>query len=105
MNLTQEEFSLARNIVEDCLKIDDDKIEYYIKDSLKSFVEKLDKSKLDDRNKIFSFLQHQSILFINFYINADIYLLGEKERNKAIIGMNCIVKIIKDLRQLILILN
>ena len=99
MNLTQEEFSLARKIVEDCLKNDDDKIDSYIKDSLKPFVEKLDKYKLDDRNKIFSFLNHQSILFINFNMNSGIYLLGEKERNKAIIGMNCIVKIIKDLRE------
>lgn len=98
MNLTQEEFSLARKIVEDCLKIDDDKIEYYIKDSLKTFIEKLDKYDFNDRNKIFSFLRQQSIIFMNFDINSGIYLLSDKERNKAIVGMKCVVKIIKDLK-------
>lgn len=99
MNLTYEEFQLGRNVVEDCLKLDDGDIENYIQDSIKSFIKELDKSKLDDRNKIFSFLQHQSTLFVNFGINSDIYLLGEREEKKCRIGISVINKIIKDFRE------
>lgn len=99
MNLTFEEFQLGRNIVEECLKIDDDKIEIHIQNSLKSFIEKLDLSKLGNRSKIFSFLEHLSTLFINFDINAELYFLGEKEKKKSVIGMQTVAKITKDFRE------
>ena len=96
MNLTIEEFELGKKIVEDCLKLDDENIKIHIQDSVKSVIDKYDTTKLDDRNKIFSFLKHTSTLFMNYYINTEFYLLGEKEKEKSHIGMKTISDIVKD---------
>lgn len=95
MNLIFEEFELARNIVEECLKLDDDKIDTHLQEGLKFFSEGLDMSNLDNRGKISSFLGHQSFLFMNFHLNGNVYLLGEKEQKKCEIDM----KSITDLRK------
>ena len=99
MNLTIEDFKLGRDLVEECLKLEDDKIVDHIQESIKCFSNTLDISKLDDRNKLFEFLHHLSTLFLNFDINAGLYLLGEKEVKKAVIGRGTISGIIKGFRE------
>lgn len=99
MNLTVEEYQLGHDIVNNSLKIDDNKIETYIRDSIKSFIDKINMSNLQDRNKLFNFLQHISTLFINYDINHSIYLLSEKEKNKSIIGLKIVSKVIKEFKE------
>lgn len=86
--MTAKDFQNGKEIVEKCLTIEENEIKNYIQDSLNFYIKRLNLNinKLDDRNMIYQFLNHQSTLFSNFQINPEIYLLGEKEVKKAEFG-------------------
>jgi len=86
--MTAEDLKTGKDIVEKCLTIEENEIKNYIQESLNFYIKRLelDINKLDDRNMIYHFLNHQSTLFSNFQINPELYLLGEKEVKKADFG-------------------
>lgn len=94
MNLTQDEFDFGKQVAEECLIHREDCIDSFIKESLESFMKNLILSKISDRNKIYEFLNHIRSLLMNYQINGEMYLLGDKEKNRANIGVKSIVQII-----------
>jgi hypothetical protein len=96
MKLTQENLEFGKKIVDDTLDIDNDKIEFHIRDSVKSFIGDIDISNMGNRNYIFQFLQHISTLYLNYCLNGNMYFLSEDKIEKCYKSREFIVKIIKD---------
>jgi hypothetical protein len=98
MKLTSENYLFGRKVVDDTLSIDDDKIEFHIRNSVKSFIGDIDTSDMENRNYIFQFLQHISSLYLNYCLNGNIYFLSEDKIEKCFKSRKFIVKIHEDLR-------
>jgi hypothetical protein len=96
MELTQENYLFGKKVVDDTLDVDDSKIEFHIRDSVKSFIGDIDTSNMDNRNYIFQFLQHISSLYLNYCLNGNMYFLSEDKIEKCMKSREVIVKIIKD---------
>ena len=96
MKLTQENYLFGKKVVDDTLDVDDSKIEFHIRDSVKSFIGDIDTSNMDNRNYIFQFLQHISSLYLNYCLNGNMYFLSEDKIEKCMKSREVIVKIIKD---------
>jgi hypothetical protein len=96
MKLSQENLEFGKKIVDDTLEVDDIKIEFHIRDSVKSFIGDIDTSNMDNRNYIFQFLQHISTLYLNYCLNGNMYFLSEDKIEKCYKSREVIVKIIKD---------
>jgi len=96
MKLTHENYLFAKKVVDDTLDVDDSKIEFHIRDSVKSFIGYIDTSNMDNRNYIFQFLQHISSLYLNYCLNGNMYFLSEDKIEKCMKSREVIVKIIKD---------
>jgi hypothetical protein len=94
--LTISEFELARNCVDECLKLEKCDIKNHILESLKNFMINLDVKNIQHRERISIFLNHQKTLFLNYDMNSDQYLLSKKDVEKCIIGMDVIKNIIYD---------
>jgi len=98
MDLTSEDYILGHKIASTTITLDSSEIDFYIQNSIKNFTDKLNMSNLEDRRKAYSFLRHISTLLMNYDLNGGIYLLGEKEINKAHLGAKTIIKIIEEFR-------
>lgn len=98
MKLEHKDYLLAKNIVDETLKTDEEKIELHIKNSVKCFIGEMDTSNYDVRHKIFLFLQHISSLFLNYCINSEVYFLSKNEIEKSFKGRAFIGQIVKDFR-------
>ena len=96
MKLTHENYEFAKKVVDDTLDIDDDKIEFHIRDSVKSFIGDMDISIMDNRQYIFQFLEHISTLYLNYCLNGNIYFLSEDKIEKCMKSREVIVDIHKD---------
>ena len=96
MKLTHENYLFGKKVVDDTLDIDDDKIEFHIRDSVKSFIGDIDTSIMDNRPYIFQFLQHISALYLNYCLNGNIYFLSEDKIEKCMKSREIIVSIHKD---------
>lgn len=99
--MTEYSLNSGKKIVEHCLKLNNDEIKKYIQVSLDEYIIylNLNISKLEDRNKIYEFLNYQSMLFLNFEFNSELYLLGEKEVKKAELGRLVIIEIRESYRK------
>ncbi|HHX69478.1 MAG TPA: hypothetical protein GX708_15710 [Gallicola sp.] len=75
MKLTHENYLFGKKVVDDTLDIDNDKIKFHIRDSVKSFIGDIDTSIMDNRQYIFQFLQHISTLYLNYCLNGNAYFL------------------------------
>jgi hypothetical protein len=96
MKLTQENYLFGKKVVDDTLDIDNDKIEFHIRDSVKSFIGDIDTSIMDNKQYIFQFLQHISSLYLNYCLNGNIYFLSEDKIEKCMKSREIIVDIHKD---------
>ena len=96
MKLTHENYLFGKKVVDDTLDVDDSRIEFHIRDSVKSFIGDIDTSNMDNRNYIFQFLQHISSLYLNYCLNGNMYFLSEDKIEKCMKSREVIVKIIKD---------
>lgn len=96
MRLTQENLLFGKKIVDDTLNIDNDRIDFHIKTSVKSFIGDIDTSNMDNRNYIFQFLQHISTLYLNYCLNGNQYFLGEDKIEKCYKSREVISSIHKD---------
>jgi len=96
MKLTQENYKFGKKVVDDTLDIDNDKIEFHIRDSVKSFIGDIDTSIMDNKQYIFQFLQYISSLYLNYCLNGNIYFLSEDKIEKCMKSREVIVDIHKD---------
>ena len=96
MKLTHENYLFGAKVVDDTLDIDENKIEFHIRDSVKSFIGNMDISIMDNRQYIFQFLQHISTLYLNYCLNGKIYFLSEDKIEKCMKSREIIVGIHKD---------
>ena len=99
MNLEFEDFEFSRKIVDQTIKIDDDKIEAHIQGTLLSFIGDMDTSSYDVKVKVIYFLRHISALFLNYCVNPEVYLVSEKEIEKSFKSRKIILNIIKSYRE------
>jgi hypothetical protein len=97
MNLTPEEFDAAKKIMEATLKLKINDIEKYLNEAVALFKSNLNMYDIDDRYKVFSFLDHMNSLFFNKMLNGDKYLLDEEA--KATKARQIISKIFKNFRE------
>ena len=99
MKLEYDDYKFSKEIVDETLKINVEKIEFHIRDSLKSFIGDMDVSDYNVNRKIFLFLEHMSSLFLNYYLNGEsVYNLTEVQIKKSRISRKIITNIIKDFR-------
>jgi hypothetical protein len=99
MNLTQKEFEDAKKIMEASLKLNLNDIEKHLNEAVATFKSNLNIYDIDDRYKVFTFLDHISTLYLNIMENGDKYLLGKKEEERATKGREIISKIFKNFRE------
>lgn len=99
MNLTQEEFDNAEKIMKATLKLNLNDIERHLNEAVASFKFNLDLNDIDDRYKVYTFLDRISTLFLNMMLNGDKYMLGNKGEEKAQEGRLVISKIFKNFRE------
>lgn len=100
MNLEPEEFSLAHEIMEKSIKMNEYNFDIYVAQSINDFVIKFDMSVMSNRGKVYDFLSLLSSLYLNIMLNGHLYLYGEKEEKLAQQGRMIIVDVIKKLRNI-----
>lgn len=98
MNLTIESFELAKEIIENSLKMSDQNFDIYVKQSINDFIITFDMNEMENRRKVQSFLSHLSALYLNIMLNGHLYLFGEKEEKLAQQGRSIIINIIEKYR-------
>ena len=94
MNLEIDDFQLAHELIKKCInEIDSDKIEVFINDYLKLFIEKLDMSKNSNKIRVINFFSHLSTLFLNVSLNG--LTVGIQDKAifcRKILLISCILK-------------
>lgn len=99
--LTQEDYSYAKVILDNSIRLDYQSFDSYLKMTLDDYVKDIDMNILTERMRVQSFFSHLSTLYLNIMLNGvQIYLLSEKEVDIAHRGRIIICDKLEELRKI-----